>query len=85
MKRTLLGAAAALCVLSFAAALLLATPAQSQIQVAPSLSPVGVSMSGTTSTAWFHEPSSRSAVACQTVMQGSTLASIQCVKAALPN
>jgi hypothetical protein len=34
---------------------------------------------------WFHEPSSRQALACQTVNQGAGLASIQCARTTLPN
>jgi hypothetical protein len=59
--------------------------ARSQIQAAPSYVPIGVSSSGSTSTVWFHEPSSRQALACQTVVaQGTGLSSIQCVAAKLP-
>ena len=61
-----------------------APPASSQIQALPSYLPVGVSSSGNSSTAWFHEPSSRQVLACQTVTQGSALASVQCVAAKLP-
>lgn len=59
--------------------------ARSQINAAPSWSPIGVSASGSASTVWFHEPSTRQTVACQTVAApGSGLASIQCVTAKLP-
>jgi hypothetical protein len=59
--------------------------ARSQINASPVLRPIGVSASGNTSTAWFHEPSSGQAVACRTVEgQGSTLSGIQCVTARLP-
>jgi len=61
----------------------LAPAAQSQIQVTTYV-PVGVSASGSTSTAWFHEPSSRRALACQTVVQGTSVSSIQCVSVNLP-
>ena len=59
--------------------------ARSQVQAAPSFVPSGVSQSGSTSTVWFHEPSSRQTLACQTVQQGSGLSSIQCVAGKLPN
>jgi hypothetical protein len=59
--------------------------AHSQVQASPSLVPIGVSSSGSTSTAWFHEPSSRQAFACQTIAQGSGLSAIQCVVAKLPS
>lgn len=59
--------------------------ARSQINASPVLRPIGVSASGSTSTVWFHEPSSGQAVACRTVEgPGSALSSIQCVTARLP-
>lgn len=75
--------------IAFSAALVLAVVllplARSQIQVAPSYLPVGVSSSGSTSTAWFHEPSSRQALACQTVITPNTgLSGIKCVATKLP-
>ena len=66
-------------------AAVLPTSARSQVQALPSFVPIGVSSSGNTSTVWFHEPSSRQALACQTVQQGSGLASIQCVAIKLPS
>jgi hypothetical protein len=67
-----------------ALALLLSPAARSQLDVAPSYVPIGVSSSGSTSTAWFHQPATRQALACQTVTSGSGLSSIQCVTAKLP-
>lgn len=68
-----------------AAAVSMAPPARSQVDVSPSYQPIGVAASGNTSTAWFHEPSSRRALACQTVaVPGKGLAEIQCVAARLP-
>lgn len=58
--------------------------ARSQIVAIPSYVPIGVSASGNTSTAWFHEPSSRQTLACQTVQQSSGLSGIQCVATKLP-
>lgn len=59
--------------------------AKSQIQATPSYVPIGVASSGNTSTVWFHEPFSRQALACQTVVTASMgLSSIQCVAAKLP-
>lgn len=76
-------AAGALAALALTAAL---TPfARSQIQATPSYVPIGVSSSGSGSTVWFHEPSSRQALACQTVQQGSSISSVQCVVAKLPS
>jgi hypothetical protein len=60
--------------------------AQSQVHVAPGYVPMGVAASGNTSTAWFHEPSSRQTIACQAVVSaGSVLSGIQCVTAKLPS
>jgi len=76
-------AAASLATLALTAAL---TPfARSQIQATPSYVPIGASSSGNSSTVWFHEPSSRRALACQTVQQGSGISSIQCVATKLPS
>lgn len=59
--------------------------ARSQINAAPSWVPVGVSSSGSGSTVWFHEPSSRQTVACHTsASAGGGLAPIHCVSAKLP-
>lgn len=65
-------------------ALLLVSGVRSQVNAAPSFVPIGVSSSGATSTVWFHEPSTRQAVACQTVQQGPGLSGIQCVATKLP-
>ncbi len=59
--------------------------ARSQINAAPSWVPMGVSASGTTSTAWFHEPASRQVVACRAVEgAGGRQSAVQCVAGALP-
>lgn len=59
--------------------------ARSQINATPSWVPIGVSSSGNASTAWFHEPSSRQTLACQTIAaQGSGITGIKCVTAKLP-
>ena len=59
--------------------------ARSQINATPSWVPVGVSSSGNASTVWFHEPSSRQTMACQTIAaQGSGITGIKCVTAKLP-
>jgi hypothetical protein len=63
----------------------LSPAAQSQIQATPSYVPIGVSAGGNVSTAWFHEPFSRQAMACQTVVTASSgLTGIQCVSTKLP-
>lgn len=60
-------------------------PTRSQINANPSWVPIGVSASGNSSTAWFHEPSARQAVACRTVeAPGGTLSGVQCVAGKLP-
>ena len=69
---------------ALAVAAVLVPVARSQIQAAPSYVPIGVSSSGNASTVWFHEPSSRQALACQTVAQGTGLSSIKCVATKLP-
>ncbi|QDF98103.1 hypothetical protein CJ010_16940 [Azoarcus sp. DD4] len=62
-----------------------APAARSQVDVSPSYLPIGVAASGNTSTVWFHEPSSRQTLACQTVVTaGKGLTGIQCVAAKLP-
>ena len=67
------------------AATLLSGLARSQVNASPSWVPIGVSASGTASTAWFHEPSSRQTVACRTAESpaGAPL-TIQCVAGKLP-
>ena len=77
--------AAAALVAGAALTLALMPAAQSQIRANPSFQAVGVSASGTTSTAWFHDPSTGRAIACQTT--GTTPAApsgIQCVATKLP-
>lgn len=85
MNARSMGLVAAGSLATLALAALLAPVARSQIQATPSYVPIGVSSSGNTSTVWFHEPSSRQALACQTVQQGSGVASIQCVATKLPS
>lgn len=63
----------------------MAPAARSQVQAQPSYVPIGVSASGSSSTAWFHEPSSRQALACQTVSgSGGELSGIRCVATKMP-
>jgi len=56
--------------------------ARSQINASPSWVPIGVSQSGSGSTAWFHEPGSRQAVACQST--SAPALAVQCVTVRLP-
>ncbi|MDB5887446.1 MAG: hypothetical protein JWM03_318 [Rhodocyclales bacterium] len=65
-------------------AALLSPLAKSQMQASPSYIPIGVSSAGNISTVWFHEPYSRQALACQTVVTAAGLSSIQCVSTKLP-
>jgi len=68
-----------------ALAIVLSPLAGSQIQAAPSYVPIGVASNGGTSTAWFHEPYTRQALACQTVVTTNAgLSSIQCIAVKLP-
>ncbi|KQP49299.1 hypothetical protein [Pseudorhodoferax sp. Leaf274] len=53
--------------------------AQSQIRANPSFQPVGVSSSGSGSTAWFHDPATGRAIACH-----MAAGAIQCQSAKLP-
>ncbi len=85
MKRITLLTSLAVLATAALGSLLAVMPARSQVQATPSLLPIGTSSSGNTSTVWFHEPSARIVVACQTVMQGSAPSSVQCVRGSLPN
>ncbi len=59
--------------------------ALSQINASPVWVPVGVASSGNFSTVWFHQPSTSTALACQTVAaQGAGITGIHCVAAKLP-
>ncbi|HSD37698.1 MAG TPA: hypothetical protein VLC92_09315 [Rhodocyclaceae bacterium] len=71
-------------IIALVLAVSMAPLAKSQVQASPSYIPIGVSSTGNTSTAWFHEPYSRQAMACQTVSTGGTLSSIHCVAGKLP-
>ncbi len=74
---------------AFAALLALGTAAvfmpsaRSQIQVTPTLLPIGVASAGNTSMVWFHEPSTGRVVACQST-GGSGLTGVQCAVGKLP-
>jgi hypothetical protein len=85
MSRSTLGLIAVGTVAAVAAVAALAPVARSQIQAMPSYVPIGVSSSNGVSTAWFHEPSSRQALACQTVATADAgPAAIKCVGTKLP-
>ena len=58
--------------------------AKSQIQVVPAYVPIGAAASGTTSMAWFHNPSLGTVMACQASSSGGAAPSgIQCVSTKL--
>ncbi len=85
MRVTTLRWAAVACGIALAGALALTPRAHSQISANPNWVPIGVSAGGTTSTLWFHEPSSRQTLACQTTEgPAGKLAGIQCVVGRLP-
>jgi hypothetical protein len=69
--------------LALAAAALFIPSARSQIQVTPSLLPIGVASAGTTSMVWFHEPSTGRVVACQST-GGAGVTGVQCAVGKLP-
>jgi hypothetical protein len=77
---------AGVAVLAIAAMAAFAQPAtRTPIQAAPSYVPVGVASSGNATTAWFHNPSSGSVLACHAgAVSGGSPAPIQCVSAKLP-
>lgn len=58
----------------------LSPTAKSQIQVMPAYVPIGAAASGTTSMAWFHNPSLGTVMACQaSSSSGASISGIQCV------
>ena len=84
-KRTFLIAVFAAFSIVGAAAVVL-PGATAQIQAGPSYVPIGTAASGSSSTAWFHHPSSGRVVACQTIAGGAASSpnGIQCVSTQLP-
>ncbi len=69
--------------LALAAAAVFVPSARSQIQVTPSLLPIGVASAGNTSMVWFHEPASGKVVACQAT-GGAAMTGVQCAVGKLP-
>jgi hypothetical protein len=85
MKRLSTRALAIALIAGLAVTVFLSTSAKSQIQISPNYLPMGVASTGAASTAWFHEPSTRQVLACQTTAAASgSLSGIQCVAAKLP-
>ena len=76
--------ATALAALALVGLLWPAARSQAQLQVAPNFVPMGVASNGTSSTAWFHEPSTGRAMACHTAPAAGGLTPIQCVTVKLP-
>lgn len=69
--------------LALAAAAVFIPSARSQMQVTPSLLPIGVASAGSTSMVWFHEPSTGRVVACQST-GGTGPTGVQCAVGKLP-
>ena len=69
--------------LALVAAAVFMPSARSQIQVTPSLLPIGVASAGNTSMVWFHEPSTGWVVACQST-GGAGVTGVQCAVGKLP-
>ena len=69
--------------LALVAAAVFMPSARSQIQVTPSLLPIGVASAGNTSMVWFHEPSTGRVVACQST-GGAGVTGVQCAVGKLP-
>ena len=78
-----LSALAVLLALGLAAVFVPSARSQVQLQVTPSLLPIGVASTGNTSMVWFHEPSTGRVVACQST-GGSNLTGVQCAVGKLP-
>jgi hypothetical protein len=70
--------------LALGVVLLSTVRSQATLQVTPNFAPIGVASSGSSSTAWFHEPSTGRAMACQTAPTAGGPSPIQCVTVKLP-
>jgi hypothetical protein len=86
MPRSLPRFSVAAVLLALVAAALLIPSARSQLQVTPSLLPIGVASAGNTSMVWFHEPASGKVVACQSTggTGGTGVTGVQCAVGKLP-
>ena len=69
--------------LALVAAAVFMPSARSQIQATPSLLPIGVASSGSSSMVWFHEPSSGKVMVCQST-GGTGVTGVQCAVGKLP-
>lgn len=75
--------AAALAALAAVVVLFAAPLARSQSPISPSFLPVGTSGAGTSSVAWFHDPSGPRVMACQATPSAGGPA-LQCTVAKMP-
>lgn len=75
---------AALAVLAGVAALFAAPMARSQQQITPSFLVLGTSQAGTSSMAWFHDPSSTRVMACQATPVANGAPAVACSIAKMP-
>ena len=75
------GAAVVTLMIGFA----IASQAQSQFNASPNWVPIGVASGAGSNVAWFHEPSSRQALACRLVEgQGAIQSAVVCTSGRLP-
>lgn len=88
MKKTSLASLATIAAVVPAVLFFAVPSANSQspaLRANPSFQIIGASASNNTSTAWFHDPSSGRAIACQTVVTATSgLTGMQCVAGKLP-
>ena len=85
MKLSIVSVAGATALAVIAWAALAQNAPKPQIQAAPSYIPIGVAASGGSSTAWFHNPSTGTVLACQSsAVGGASISAIQCVTSRLP-
>ena len=75
---------AALAVLAGVAALFAAPMARSQPQITPSFLVLGTSQAGTSSMAWFHDPSGARVMACQATPVANGAPAVACSIAKMP-
>jgi hypothetical protein len=83
MPRSLPRLSVVAALLALAAAAVFIPSARSQVQVTPSLLPIGVASAGNTSMVWFHEPSTGRVVTCQST-GGAGVTGVQCAVGKLP-
>lgn len=74
----------ALALLAGTAALFVAPLARSQPQIAPSFLVLGTSQAGTSSMAWFHDPSGARVMACQATPVANGAPAVACTITKMP-